>query len=119
MNCPYCKKETVWVENKEVYGKNYGKSFMIWLCKPCDAYVGTHKNSREPLGTLANKELRGWRKKAHEAIDGYWKELDYTRKEVYQKLKEHFGYEIHIGEADIALCKDLVAGADHILEEYI
>ena len=116
MSCPYCSEEALWVENKEVYGRNYGKSYMIWLCKPCDAYVGCHNNTKEPLGTLANKELREWRKKAHEAIDDYWKSEIYTRKEVYQKLKEHFGNEIHIGEADMALCKDLATGADHILE---
>ena len=116
MICPYCKEQAEWVENKEIYGRNYGKSYMVWLCKKCNAYVGCHKNTKEPLGTLANKELRDLRIKAHNAIDVYWKELDYSRGEVYRKLKEHFGFPIHIGEADKELCIDLCAGADSILE---
>jgi len=115
MKCPYCGKYATWVENKAVYGRNYGKSYMIWLCKPCDAYVGCHQNSKMPLGTLANRELREWRKKAHLAIDDYWKGGNYTRNEVYQKLGKHYGSDIHIGESDIALCKDLVDGAEQIL----
>jgi hypothetical protein len=40
---------------------------MIYLCVPCDAYVGTHKNSKDhkPLGFLANRGLREARKAAH------------------------------------------------------
>ena len=46
------------VENKEVYGKNFGQSFMMWLCRRCDARVGVHKNNPEkPLGTMANNEV--------------------------------------------------------------
>jgi hypothetical protein len=28
MKCPYCGKKAEWVENKEIYGKNYGNH--IW-----------------------------------------------------------------------------------------
>ncbi len=115
MICPYCEKEAIWVENKEVYGRNYGKSYMMWLCKPCNAYVGCHNNTKEPLGTLANKSLREWRKKAHEAIDEFWQSGEMTRKEVYQKLKDHYGGDIHIGESDEQLCMDLVNGAEQII----
>ena len=31
---------------------------MIYICKPCDAYVGVHKGTDKALGRLANKELR-------------------------------------------------------------
>ena len=118
MICPYCNKEAVWVENKEVYSKNYGKSFMMWLCRACNAYVGCHNNTKEPLGTMANKELRAWRVKAHDIIDSYWKgnTAMYSRGEVYRKLSDHYGNQIHIGEADISLCKELVNGAEQILD---
>lgn len=108
MKCPYCNKEAKWVENKEVYGKNYGKSFMMWLCKPCDAYVGCHLNSKRPLGTMANKELRQWRVKAHSVIDPIWKSGEEPRKSVYSKLEEMFGRKTHIAECDIEACKAIV-----------
>lgn len=108
MVCPYCKKEAKWCENKEVYGKNYGKSYMCYYCKPCDAYVGCHKNTMKPLGTMANRELREWRKKAHAAIDPWWKNGTMTRQGVYTALKNYFGKEIHIGECNIDMCKTIV-----------
>ncbi len=109
--CQYCGNDAVWCENKEIYGRNWGKSYMCWLCKPCNAYVGCHNNTREPLGTLANKELREWRKKAHAKIDPLWKSGAVSRKSVYIALRNKFGKggEIHIGHADIELCKRIVA----------
>lgn len=105
MKCPYCKNEAEWVENKEIYGRNYGKSYMCWLCKKCDVYVGCHNNTKNPLGTMANAELREWRKKCHAKIDPLWKSGKMTRKEVYQMLKEKLGREIHIAQSDIETCK--------------
>lgn len=46
---------------------------MAYLCKPCNAYVGVHRGSTTPLGTLANAELRELRKASHEVLDKYWK----------------------------------------------
>ncbi len=96
--CPYCKKEAKWCENKEVYGQNYGESYMCYHCKKCGAYVGCHENSRRALGSLANKELRDWRKKAHLIVDQHWQFGKHTRKEVYAILKEAFGKDVHIAE---------------------
>ena len=58
MNCNHCNQEAEWVENKEVYGKNYGQSYMIWLCRPCDAYVGCHNNTKTPKGNFLAKAKR-------------------------------------------------------------
>lgn len=108
MKCPFCGKEAQWVENKEIYGRNYGKSVMCYLCKPCDAYVGCHENTRRPLGTMANSELREWRKKAHAKIDPLWKSKRMKRAQVYRALKTVFGRDIHIGESDIETCKKIL-----------
>ena len=116
MNCPYCDKPAMWVDNNQIYGRNYGKSYKVWLCKSCNAYVGCHNNTKRPLGTMANEELRKMRIQAHVYIDDYWQKGLHTRKKVYQLLKEHFGKEIHIGSADIKLCQEICEGADHILE---
>lgn len=96
------------MSNESIYGKKYGKSYMCYYCKDCDAYVGCHQNTRKPLGTMANKELRGWRRKAHEAIDPLWKNGQYTRKIVYEMLKDTFGKKTHIGESDIETCQKII-----------
>ena len=110
--CPYCGKEAKWCENKEIYGENLGKSYMCYLCKDCDAYVGCHKNTREPLGTLANKELREWRIRTHRAIDRYWTSNICTRKRIYSILKNIFKKEVHVGESDIEMCKKIIKETD-------
>lgn len=106
--CPYCKKEAVWCENKEIYGRNYGNSYMCWLCKPCKAYVGCHNNGKAPLGTLANAETREWRKKVHARIDPMWKQGNISRKDLYKNLNRLFSKQYHTGSADIEMCKKVL-----------
>ena len=78
--CPYCETEAEWVENKEVYGKNYGDSVMLWLCRKCGARTGCHQNTSTPLGTMANEELRELRKQCHALFDPLWKSGKMSRK---------------------------------------
>lgn len=107
--CPYCHNEASFVDNAEIYGRRYGKSYMAWWCKPCDARVGVHHNNPDkPLGTMANEELRNWRRKAHMAFDPIWKTGSMTRGGAYEWLKIKFGREIHIGQSDIAVCKRII-----------
>lgn len=42
---------------------------MLYICKPCDAYVSVHKGTQRSLGRLANKELRQAKKDAHYYFD--------------------------------------------------
>lgn len=109
MKCNYCGKEAEWVENKEVYGRNYGKSYMIWLCRDCDAYVGCHNNTKRTKGLLANKELREVRKKAHALLDPHWRGefKTMTRAEAYKRLTKHTGVK-HIGQTTIDEAKSVV-----------
>ena len=106
--CPYCGNPAVWCENKEIYGQNYGRSVMCWYCKPCNAYVGCHNNSKRPLGSMANAETREWRKRTHAAIDPLWKWKKMRRGEMYGMLNQHFGRQIHIGESDVETCKAII-----------
>lgn len=106
--CPYCGKEPEWVPNEEVYGKRYGASYMCYLCRPCGAYVGCHQNTRRPLGTMANKELREWRMKVHHYIDPIWKGGLMKRKHVYRFLCRYFGRQFHVGESTIEDCKQVL-----------
>lgn len=109
MICPYCGNKAEWVSNDVIYGKRFGKSYMCYYCKPCDAYVGCHKNSHKALGTMANRELRKLRMEAHKAFDVLWKSGLMTRKEAYALLSTEFsGREMHIGESDEKTCKKII-----------
>ena len=116
--CPYCGMNAELVDSSEVYTRSYG---LIWLCRPCDAYVGTHRNSTDhvPLGRLANAELRRWRVNAHSAFDPLWLakmrrdgcSKGQARKAGYQWLAEQLGVpmsECHIGMFDVDMCKRVV-----------
>jgi hypothetical protein len=66
---------------------------MIWLCAPCNAYVGTHENSpdNKPLGTLADPELRQLRMQCHKLFDSCWAYPGFrhglpNRKQAYAQL---------------------------------
>lgn len=108
MICPYCKKEAKWINNKEVYGKQFGRSYMCYYCKDCDAYVGCHNNTKNPLGTMANASLRKMRQHVHSVLDPLWKSGKYTRGKIYQMLQDAFGEPVHIGESDVEKCKEII-----------
>lgn len=110
--CPYCKANAELVDSAEIYnGKSYG---MAWLCRPCGAYVGCHKNSRihMPLGRLANAELREAKIAAHAAFDAAWKEtLDVSRTKAYAWLARTLHIhpsKCHIGMMDVDMCNKVI-----------
>lgn len=97
------------VSSREIYGVHYG---FIYLCRLCDAYVGVHKKSKSPLGTLANKEDRYWRKKAHIAFDPLWNTGDkMKRSDAYKWLASQMGLtidECHIAMFDKDMCQKAI-----------
>jgi hypothetical protein len=108
MNCPYCAEEAVLTDSAEVYSRSYGP---IYLCRPCQAWVGVHKGTTRPLGTLANAELREWRKRAHAAFDPLWKGRRMKRAVAYQRLAEIVGVpkqQAHIGMFTVEQCQKLI-----------
>lgn len=113
--CPYCKEKSKYVDSSIVYGKSYG---MIYLCKPCGAWVGVHKGTDKALGRLANKELRLWKREAHKWFDGLWEakiakgfSRYEARSSAYKWLSEKLQIApeyTHIGMFDIEQCKNLI-----------
>jgi hypothetical protein len=113
--CPYCDNATEYVDSIIVYRKSYG---MIYLCKPCDAYVGTHKNSNRALGRLADEDLRNWKKQAHAHFDPLWvrkMRKGFSKKDArslaYKWLSAEMGLPpeyTHIGMFDIEQCKKVI-----------
>ena len=70
--CRYCGNPVVYTSNAEIYGREYGEG-KCYLCRNCRAFVGVHPGTNTPLGTLANEELRRYRKAAHYWFDQIWK----------------------------------------------
>lgn len=123
--CDYCKKTSNLVTGEVIYPHRpdlYSLNF--YICKPCNAYVGCHKGTINPLGRLANTELRNAKKEAHAAFDPIWKArherksaVDPTYKKSmarggrYKKLAELLGVEIkdcHIGMFDVDMCMKVI-----------
>jgi hypothetical protein len=116
MKCPYCGNDAEWVDNATVYGKRFGKSYMMWVCRPCDARVGCHQNTQKPLGTLANKELRDARMRVHALIDPLWKSKHFSRGRVYNMLSDAFGEPVHVGESDLSRCAEILETAPKLFQ---
>ncbi|MEQ9672389.1 zinc-finger-containing protein [Coleofasciculus sp. G2-EDA-02] len=114
--CPYCGRETEFTDSAKVYhGKNYG---MIYLCRPCQAWVGVHSGTDKALGRLANAELRRWKQNAHACFDPLWKrkmQKGFSKAEArnagYKWLSQQMNLppqETHIAMFDIEQCKKVV-----------
>ena len=113
--CPYCGKRAKRVTGAELYPKHPACANRgFWVCYPCDARVGTHLDGR-PLGTLADGELRGLRKRVHDKLDPIWlahRDKGRARKKAYQRLADALGITVdrcHVGEFDVATCHQALA----------
>ena len=73
--CDYCGHPAELKWSTDVYGPAHDYGW-VWYCHSCQAWVGCHKHTTEPLGRLANRELRQWKKAAHAAFDPAWKGLE-------------------------------------------
>ena len=117
--CPYCPIESRLVSSVEVYHRDYG---MIYLCSnypACDAFVGVHKGTNRPKGSLANKPLRSLRMEAHHLFDSLI-DRKIARDNVSKKEARKVGYlwlteqlkieakNCHIGEFDEQLCQKTI-----------
>lgn len=107
MNCPYCNKPVEFLsDSSEIYhGKNYGP---VYICRPCQAWVGCHKGTDKPLGRLADKELRNLKIALHDEFDSIWKSGMMKRKDAYQWLAGELGITVddcHIGMFDNEMCR--------------
>ncbi len=132
VQCQYCGQNAELVHGDQVYKTRRDLHHrMMWMCKPCKAWVGTHPGTNQPLGVLANGELRAWKMKAHNAFDPLWKEKlrrrqiergmsykqAFARGSGYKWLAEQLGIsqgDCHIGMFNVEQCKRVV----EICEQY-
>lgn len=109
--CDNCCEFTVSIKtHKEVYGRNYGYWPYLYFCDSCKAYVGIHPGTDIPLGTMADEELRLWRKKAKVPFEKWRKRSGISRSYAYSILAEKLQIpvnECHFGWFDLDMCKDV------------
>lgn len=105
LKCPYCGAKARLMDSVVVYGKSYGKVYVCDNYPDCDSYVGVHKGTDRPLGTLANKELRTARVGCHRKFDESWKSGRSTREDAYKTLSIITGIENpHFGQFTLEQC---------------
>lgn len=121
VECPYCHRLAELRSANEILGEKAHRPGMIYVCSgypSCDAYVGAHIKSLEPLGTLANADLRRKRVNAHLAFDRLWQVGPFTRKGAYQLLRIRFGLspdEAHIGKFSDEMCEQTIVFANRVM----
>lgn len=106
--CPYCGNATTLVDSSEIYGTSYGP---IYICRPCNAYVGCYKGTHKALGRLANRELRETKKKAHHYFDQLWKPQVQKRPLEYLWLSQQLEIPkefTHIGMSNTNQCNRII-----------
>lgn len=115
--CAYCAGQLVLVSDSAVYQKSYGGH--VWMCVPCDAWVGCHRGGYLPKGRVAKADLRKLKIEAHRLFDRLWRaaiELrgwtqHDARKAAYQWLAEAMGIDVklcHIGMFDEAQTRQVI-----------
>ena len=122
VKCPYCGKDAVLTTGKRVYPDRPDLwDRQLYLCEPCEAWVGCHKNSDgKPLGRLANAQLRHMKVQAHHWFDQIWRGGYMTRKAAYQWLAGKLGIQTkhcHIGRFDEVKCAQVVRHCKRYMSE--
>lgn len=106
--CPYCNSvaelvtgNTIFKNRKDLADRYY------YLCNSCDAYIGTIKGTKTPLGRLADPALRKAKVDLHSIFDPLFITGSKTRKDAYIWLATELGisvYSCHIGKFDLDQC---------------
>jgi len=109
--CQYCGEKPRLGDSKEIYSKSYGQAYICLNYPKCDAYVGAHRHTLEPLGILADASLRKWKSIAHASFDTLWQGSGMSRTKAYKELERVMGLkkdEAHIGYFNVEQCQELV-----------
>ncbi len=89
--CHYCRSPVKLINNREIYGKEYGQWPYLYACTGCDAYVGLHPKTDIPLGTLANASLRDARNQNKALFLALSKDRGWSRRQAYRWLSQQLG----------------------------
>ncbi len=134
IKCPYCQSEATLRDTAIIYGRSYGNAWICTNFPECDSYVGVHKETDKPLGTLANKELRTWRKRIKLVFNSIWKggmiNSIYPKylKDISNRSKAYVwlsiemklsSEETHIGMFNVEQCEQALKICDNVISKQI
>jgi len=108
LTCQYCNGKAILKDSAIVYGRSYGNLFICENFPTCDTYVGVHRDRDEPLGTLANRELREWRKRSKNLFKPLWQLKTMKRTAAYEWLGQWMQLskdDVHFGKFSLEQCK--------------
>lgn len=113
--CNYCGNAAQLHGGRDVYPNRKDLAERhFWVCWSCDAWVGCHEggDGQQPLGELADEELRAARMSAHTAFDPLWQEGEMSRDAAYDWLSQAMRIpriRCRIGMMDVDECRRVVA----------
>ena len=123
--CPYCGRMAVLRPAKHVYGsQNLDPGNYLYVCSgypSCDSYIGVHKKTMRPMGTLANGDLRHKRIEAHRALNQVVNSGIMKKKGIYIWLQNRFGLrekDMHIGKFSEYWCEETARECKALLEQH-
>ena len=90
IHCPYCGSLATLRPASAIHGlSDISAGTYLYVCRrwpACDAYVTADRRTKQPLGTLANGELRHKRILAHHALHNVQTSLGMNRDQSYRWL---------------------------------
>ena len=110
--CPYCADTPELVGGDVIYPRRHDLSHKLFWRSACGAYVGCHPGTSQPLGRLADAELRQAKVNAHAWFDQIWRTKQMSRSKAYGWLAKQLGLpkeKTHIGMFDVETCRRVVA----------
>tara|TARA_Y100000310_G_scaffold281775_1_gene302514 strand:+ start:1145 stop:1627 length:483 start_codon:yes stop_codon:yes gene_type:complete len=123
--CPYCGNRSALVQGDTVYPHRpdlHNKNFYYCNYQHDPAYVGCHPGTKEPLGRLADANLRKLKSRTHQVFDPLWRQNHFdTRKHAYRWLAERLSIEekdCHIGMFDEMTCTLAIGACYAKLKEF-
>lgn len=121
IKCPYCGSRALLRPASVVYGANaIDPTAPYYVCArypACNSYVAAHRDTRLPMGTLADRDLRCKRIEAHKAFNRLWETGLMSKKQAYRWLQAKLGLpeqEAHIGRFSLFRCEQVI----RLCEEY-
>lgn len=120
--CPYCGGK-VEIKPASTVREKAEENEFVCICKnypQCDAYVSCHAGTKNPMGELADRNLRLLRQKAHKHFDRLYKSNMMTRSEAYRWLclwTQAPNGKAHIGSLREYYCNVVIRESDNLFNK--
>ena len=114
VRCPYCRAKATLHPSSYVFGDAALSDNLLYVCDrypACDSYVGAHRRTKLPMGTLADGDLRHKRIEAHKSFGWLWESGLMTKAQAYKWMQAKLGIrgeQAHIAKFNHYMCDQLI-----------